>query len=104
MRISFHHTFIVSGRLVWLLFFEFDLVTHVCCPHCVVSSLVCPSEAPVIEIPGFTHPVSDLYLHDVLHATRYVPPHFTRLSAMITAQHAAQSSPFILLMGFESNT
>ena len=62
----------------------------------VLFSLVCPADAPVIEIPGFTHPVSDLYLHDILHATRYVPPHYTRLSAMITAQYAAQSSPFIL--------
>ena len=99
MRISFHHTFIVSGRFVWICCFlslAWSLI--------VLFSLVCPSDAPVIEIPGFTHPVSDLYLHDILHATRYVPPHYTRLSAMITAQYAAQSSPFILLTGFESNT
>ncbi|ORY36563.1 P-loop containing nucleoside triphosphate hydrolase protein [Rhizoclosmatium globosum] len=29
--------------------------------------------APVLQIPGFTHPVTDLYLEDVLRLTKYVP-------------------------------
>lgn len=30
--------------------------------------------APVIEIPGFTHPVEDLYIEDVIGSLKYSPP------------------------------
>jgi ATP-dependent RNA helicase DHX57 len=30
--------------------------------------------APVLEIPGFTHPVKDIYLEDVISQINYVPP------------------------------
>lgn len=30
--------------------------------------------APVIEIPGFTHPVEDIYIEDVIGSLKYSPP------------------------------
>jgi HrpA-like RNA helicase len=30
--------------------------------------------APVLEIPGFTHPVKDIYLEDVISHINYTPP------------------------------
>ncbi|KAJ3413929.1 ATPdependent RNA helicase [Chytridiales sp. JEL 0842] len=31
------------------------------------------SNAPVLDIPGFTHPVTDFYLEDILQKTQYIP-------------------------------
>ncbi|KAJ3286106.1 hypothetical protein HDU79_006744 [Rhizoclosmatium sp. JEL0117] len=45
--------------------------------------------APVLQIPGFTHPVTDLYLEDVLRLTKYVPE--TRRARIVQKSDSANT-------------
>ncbi|KAI9360815.1 P-loop containing nucleoside triphosphate hydrolase protein [Zopfochytrium polystomum] len=49
------------------------------------------SGAPVITIPGFTHPVTDLYLEDIVRLTHYEPAEY-RAAAVSSRKSPASSS------------
>ena len=48
--------------------------------------------APVLNIPGFTHPVTDLYLDDILKMTQYEPAEL-RMPVVKVAKSDSCSGP-----------
>ncbi|KAJ3099000.1 hypothetical protein HDU97_003527 [Phlyctochytrium planicorne] len=59
------------------------------------------NSAPVLNIPGFTHPVKDLYLEDIFSTTKYVPDTVGRPLAKPTDEEADRRTAMYTNMGLD---
>ncbi|KAJ3213517.1 hypothetical protein HDU67_002803 [Dinochytrium kinnereticum] len=59
------------------------------------------SSAPVLTIPGFTHPVKDVYLEDIFQTVKYIPDIKGRRAAKCAEEESAERERTYMGMGIE---
>lgn len=54
---------------------------------------IVPTPIPILEVPGFMHPVTEVYLDDVLPALQFTPPELLKRVRMLDKSSGTPSTP-----------